>query len=115
LLNLLLRNYFVHNLYDQADKLLSKSTFPENAGNNQAARYSFYLGRIKALQLDYSSAHTFLTQAIRKAPQNNITAGFQQTVSSYVRMCVGVESIALTGPSFTLGPQILPCCPAVDG
>ncbi|SAM07506.1 hypothetical protein [Absidia glauca] len=83
LLNLLLRNYFVHNLYDQADKLLSKSTFPENAGNNQAARYSFYLGRIKALQLDYTSAHTFLTQAIRKAPQNNITAGFQQTVHKF--------------------------------
>ncbi|ORZ25224.1 proteasome regulatory subunit C-terminal-domain-containing protein [Absidia repens] len=83
LLNLLLRNYFVHNLYDQADKLLSKSTFPENAGNNQAARYTYYLGRIKALQLDYTSAHTFLTQAIRKAPQNNVTAGFQQTVNKF--------------------------------
>ncbi|ORZ22444.1 proteasome regulatory subunit C-terminal-domain-containing protein [Absidia repens] len=83
LLNLLLRNYFIHNLYDQADKLLSKSTFPENAGNNQAARYTYYLGRIKALQLDYTSAHTFLTQAIRKAPQNNVTAGFQQTVNKF--------------------------------
>ncbi|KAI8341521.1 proteasome regulatory subunit C-terminal-domain-containing protein [Chlamydoabsidia padenii] len=83
LLNLLLRNYFVHNLYDQADKLLSKSTFPENAGNNQAARYAYYLGRIKALQLDYTSAHTFLTQAIRKAPQNNVTAGFQQSVNKF--------------------------------
>ncbi|KAI8337186.1 proteasome regulatory subunit C-terminal-domain-containing protein [Chlamydoabsidia padenii] len=83
LLNLLLRNYFVHNLYDQADKLLSKSNFPENAGNNQAARYTYYLGRIKALQLDYTSAHTFLTQAIRKAPQNNLTAGFQQTVHKF--------------------------------
>ncbi|SAL96372.1 hypothetical protein [Absidia glauca] len=83
LLNLLLRNYFVHNLYDQADKLLSKSTFPENAGNNQAARYTYYLGRIKALQLDYTSAHTYLTQAIRKAPQNNVTAGFQQSVNKF--------------------------------
>ncbi|KAG1462773.1 hypothetical protein G6F56_005441 [Rhizopus delemar] len=83
LLNLLLRNYFHHNLYDQADKLVSKSTFPEKAGNNQAARYAYYLGRIKALQLDYTSAHTFLTQAIRKAPQNNITAGFQQTVYKF--------------------------------
>ncbi|EIE84168.1 hypothetical protein G6F46_001965 [Rhizopus delemar] len=83
LLNLLLRNYFYHNLYDQADKLVSKSTFPEKAGNNQAARYAYYLGRIKALQLDYTAAHTFLTQAIRKAPQNNITAGFQQTVYKF--------------------------------
>ncbi|KAL1928212.1 hypothetical protein VTP01DRAFT_3128 [Rhizomucor pusillus] len=83
LLNLSLRNYFVHNLYDQADKLVSKSAFPENAGNNQAARYAYYLGRIKALQLDYTSAHTYLTQAIRKAPQNNVTAGFQQTVYKF--------------------------------
>ncbi|KAG0749911.1 hypothetical protein G6F57_004433 [Rhizopus arrhizus] len=83
LLNLLLRNYFYHNLYDQADKLLSKSTFPEKAGNNQAARYAYYLGRIKALQLDYTAAHTFLAQAIRKTPQNSITAGFQQTVHKF--------------------------------
>ncbi|ORX45525.1 hypothetical protein DM01DRAFT_1340032 [Hesseltinella vesiculosa] len=83
LLNLLLRNYFLNNLYDQADKLLSKSTFPENAGNNQAARYAYYLGRIKALQLDYTLAHTYLTQAIRKAPQNTVTAGFQQTVYKF--------------------------------
>ncbi|KAI8140645.1 proteasome regulatory subunit C-terminal-domain-containing protein [Fennellomyces sp. T-0311] len=83
ILNLLLRNYFVHNLYDQADKLVSKSAFPENAGNNQAARYAYYLGRIKALQLAYTSAHTYLTQAIRKAPQNNVTAGFQQTVYKF--------------------------------
>ncbi|KAG1050586.1 hypothetical protein G6F43_007150 [Rhizopus delemar] len=83
LLNLLLRNYFYHNLYDQADKLLSKSTFPEKAGNNQAARYAYYLGRIKALQLDYTAAHTLLAQAIRKAPQNGITAGFQQTVHKF--------------------------------
>ncbi|KAF7723693.1 26S proteasome non-ATPase regulatory subunit [Apophysomyces ossiformis] len=83
LLNLILRNYFNHNLYDQADKLVSKSTFPENASNNQAARYAYYLGRIKALQLDYTAAHTYLTQAIRKAPQNNVTAGFQQTVHKF--------------------------------
>ncbi|KAI8883634.1 hypothetical protein K501DRAFT_219032 [Backusella circina FSU 941] len=83
LLNLLLRNYFLYNLYDQADKLVSKSNFPEKAGNNQAARYAYYLGRIKALQLDYTAAHTYLTQAIRKAPQNNVTAGFQQTVYKF--------------------------------
>jgi 26S proteasome regulatory subunit N3 len=83
LLNLLLRNYFLYSLYDQADKLVSKSTFPEKVGNNQAARYAYYLGRIKALQLDYTAAHTYLTQAIRKAPQNNVTAGFQQTVYKF--------------------------------
>ncbi|KAF0383890.1 proteasome regulatory particle lid subunit RPN3 [Gigaspora margarita] len=80
LLNLLLRNYFHYNLYDQADKLVSKTTFPETAGNNQQARYMYYLGRIKAIQLDYTVSHTHLLQAIRKAPQNTVTAGFQQAV-----------------------------------
>ncbi|CAG8738912.1 21966_t:CDS:10, partial [Racocetra persica] len=80
LLNLLLRNYFHYNLYDQADKLVSKTTFPETAGNNQQARYMYYLGRIKAIQLDYTVSHTHLLQAIRKAPQNAVTAGFQQAV-----------------------------------
>jgi len=67
-------------LYDQADKLVSKATFPETAGNNQQARYMYYLGRIKAIQLDYTASHTHLLQAIRKAPQNTVTAGFQQAV-----------------------------------
>ncbi|KAG0345859.1 26S proteasome non-ATPase regulatory subunit [Podila humilis] len=78
LINLLLRNYFHYNLYDQADKLVSKTTFPETATNNQLARYMYYLGRIKAIQLEYTESHQSLLQAVRKAPQNNITAGFQQ-------------------------------------
>jgi len=80
LLNLLLRNYFYYNLYDQADKLVSKTTFPETAGNNQQARYMYYLGRIKAIQLDYTASHMHLNQAVRKAPQSTVTAGFQQAV-----------------------------------
>ncbi|KAJ3204948.1 26S proteasome non-ATPase regulatory subunit [Entophlyctis luteolus] len=80
LLNLLLRNYLHFNLCDQADKLVSKSVFPENAGNSQSARYYFYLGRIKAIQLDYTASHRDLMQAIRKAPKNFKSAGFQQAV-----------------------------------
>jgi len=44
-MNLLLRNYLAYNLYDQADKLVSKATFPESASNNEWARYLFYLGK----------------------------------------------------------------------
>ncbi|KAJ3201251.1 26S proteasome non-ATPase regulatory subunit [Entophlyctis luteolus] len=80
LLNLLLRNYLHFNLCDQADKLVSKSLFPENAGNSQSARYYYYLGRIKAIQLDYTASHRDLMQAIRKAPKNIKSAGFQQAV-----------------------------------
>ena len=80
LINLLLRNYFHYNLYDQADKLVSKTAFPESAGNNQLARYMYYVGRIRAIQLNYTESHANLVQAIRKAPQNASTAGFQQAV-----------------------------------
>ncbi|OZJ06983.1 hypothetical protein BZG36_00260 [Bifiguratus adelaidae] len=83
LLNLLLRNYFHYNLYEAADKLVSKTAFPPNAANNQLARYLYYMGRIKALQLDYSAAHADLQAAIRKAPQNTASAGFQQTVYKF--------------------------------
>lgn len=57
-LNLLLRNYLTPSggelrLVEQADKLVSltKSTFPESASNNQFARYFYYTGMIKTIQL----------------------------------------------------------------
>ncbi|RDB29918.1 putative 26S proteasome regulatory subunit rpn3 [Hypsizygus marmoreus] len=80
LINRLLRNYLHYNLYDQADKLVSKTTFPTSAGNPQFARYHYYLGRIKAVQLNYSEAHTNLQQAIRRAPQPKTAPGFYQAV-----------------------------------
>ncbi|XP_067824969.1 26S proteasome non-ATPase regulatory subunit 3 [Heptranchias perlo] len=79
LLNLLLRNYLQYNLYDQAEKLVSKSIFPEQANNNEWARYLYYTGRIKAIQLEYSEARRTLTNALRKAPQHT-AVGFKQTV-----------------------------------
>ncbi|ORX78600.1 hypothetical protein BCR32DRAFT_301551 [Anaeromyces robustus] len=81
ILNLLLRNYLHYNLVEQADKLVLKTTFPEEASNNQFARYMFYLGRIKAIQLDYTSANRYLLQAIRKAPQSTKTVGFLQAAN----------------------------------
>lgn len=93
LLTLLLRNYIHYKLYDQADKLVSRTTFPENSGNNLMARYAYYLGRIRAIQLDYSAAHTHLLTAQRKAPaQNKAAAGFLQTVHKFsvvVNMLMG--------------------------
>jgi len=80
LINCLLRNFLNYNLYNQADKLVLKSTFPEQASNNEWARYYYYLGRIKALQLDYTEAHKHLLQSARKAPQNS-AEGFKQHVA----------------------------------
>ena len=79
LLNCLLRLYLHYNLYEQAAKLVSKSVFPEVASNNEWARFLYYLGRIKAIQLEYSEAHKNWLQAIRKAPQQT-AVGFKQIV-----------------------------------
>jgi 26S proteasome regulatory subunit N3 len=83
LINRLLRSYVNYSLYDQADKLVSKTTFPTSAGNPQFARYHYYLGRIKAVQLNYSAAHTNLQQAIRRAPPPKTAPGFYQAVHKF--------------------------------
>ncbi|RZF34685.1 hypothetical protein LSTR_LSTR002767 [Laodelphax striatellus] len=87
LINCLLRNYLHYSLYDQADKLVSKSVFPETASNNEWARFLYYLGRIKAARLEYSAAHKHLVQAMRKAPQT-AAVGFRQTAQ---KLAVTVE------------------------
>lgn len=71
--------------------MVSKSTFPETASTNEWARFLYYTGIIKAIQLDYSEAHKNLLQAIRKAPRH-AAYGFKQTVSSatYTEMVDGV-------------------------
>lgn len=83
LLNLLLRNYIKYNLYDQADKLLSRAKFPETRSNNQLARYLYYTGRVKAMQLDYSEALWNLQQALRKAPQSS-ALGFRVSAQKFM-------------------------------
>eukprot|EP00732_Lithocolla_globosa_P004186 Lithocolla_globosa_v1_NODE_3722_length_1597_cov_31.643969.p1 type:complete len:469 gc:universal NODE_3722_length_1597_cov_31.643969:48-1454(+) len=83
LVNILLRNLLASKLYDQADKLVSKTAFPSSASAPQLARYHYYLGRIRATQLEYSESHRHLLTAIRKAPQTDHAPGFQQTVHKF--------------------------------
>ncbi|KAK6514148.1 26S proteasome non-ATPase regulatory subunit [Arthrobotrys conoides] len=78
---LLLRNYLSTSHISQADLLVTHAAFPETAANNLFARYSYYLGRIRAIQLDYSSAHEYLISATRKAPQVTVAAGFVQAAN----------------------------------
>lgn len=68
LINLILRSYYLEGQVDQASKFASKVTFPETRSNAEFARYLFYMGLVKAVQLEYSESHSFLTQAVRKAP-----------------------------------------------
>lgn len=77
-ITLLLRNYLSTSHINQADLLIAHNTFPESASNNQIARYMYYLGRIRAIQLRYSEAHEHLTSATRKSPSSHVASGFYQ-------------------------------------
>lgn len=75
---LLLRNYLSTSHITQADLLIQHSQFPDSAANSQVARYLYYLGRIRAIQLSYSEAHEHLVGATRKAPTSYKASGFYQ-------------------------------------
>jgi len=82
IVNHLLRNYIHHNLYHEADLLFSntKDTLSQPfRSNNQMARYCYYYGRIKLVQLSYNEAHDNFQQALRKAPDKAI--GFKTIVT----------------------------------
>ena len=76
LINLILRCFYIQGLVDQGQKFASKIEFPETRSNAEFARYLFYMGIIRAVQLQYSEAHSFLSQAIRKAP-STVATGFR--------------------------------------
>lgn len=78
---LLLRNYLLTSHISQADLLVSHTQFPENAASNQVARFLYYLGRTRAIQLRYTEAHEHLTAATRKAPSSASALGFSQTAT----------------------------------
>ncbi len=71
ILNILVRSYINENEYELARNLTAKVNFPETVSNSQFARYLYYNGRIKAIQLEYSEAENRLVQASRKAPQSS--------------------------------------------
>ena len=79
LINTLLRIYLQQEQYEFAWNFVEKTTFPTEASNNEVARYLYYLGRIKAVKLDYSASQRDLLEASRKAPQK-VAIGFRQQV-----------------------------------
>ncbi|KAK5119178.1 hypothetical protein LTR85_007792 [Meristemomyces frigidus] len=75
---LLLRNYISTADITQADLLVAQTQFPSSAANNQVCRYLYYIGRIRAIQLAYTQAHSHLESATRKSPTTGPAAGFYQ-------------------------------------
>lgn len=111
LLNLLLRNYLHFHLYEQAEKLASKTEFNEQkASSNEAARYYFYLGCINAVQLSYTAAYNNLQKALRKGPRET-AKGFRSIVTKFsviVQLLLGEIPERLTFRSEGIKQSLIP-------
>jgi 26S proteasome regulatory subunit N3 len=79
-INLLLRSYLLQNQYDQADRLIAKTSFQGQVNQAQSVRWLFYAGRLRAIQLNYSKAKDYFQTAIRRAPKDEVAPGFVQAV-----------------------------------
>ena len=66
----------------QAEKFRAKAQRPEQSrSHTQYCRYLYYLGRIKAIQLEYTDARDYLQQAARKVSCQSVG----QPCAAYVR------------------------------
>ena len=84
LTNIILRSYLSANLYEQAAQFQKLCKFPaEPRSPNELARFNYYLGRIKAIQLDYAEAYEYLMVAMRKAPHKS-AVGFRSQVTKLI-------------------------------
>ena len=89
ILNLLLRLPALR-AYDQAEKLRARAQLPASRSNQQQCRYLYHLGRIRAIQLEYSDAkelpHPGAPQGARDGARFR-AGGFQWIV--VVRLLLG--------------------------
>ncbi|SCU85307.1 LAME_0D00870g1_1 [Lachancea meyersii CBS 8951] len=80
LITFILRSFLQTGEVDTAADFISKVEFPSSndVSSPLEARYYFYLSKLNAIQLDYSSANDYVIAAIRKAPSTNKSLGFLQ-------------------------------------
>ena len=83
LINCIIRYYLITNNVDLARAFLSKTRFKENISTNEDSRYLFYIGRIEAIQMNYSEAYKHLTNSFRKAPEKT-GEGFKTLVNKHI-------------------------------
>jgi 26S proteasome regulatory subunit N3 len=84
--NVIIRSFLSQNLYEQARNFIAKTSFPEHASNNQFARYLYYLGRIKVVQLEYNEAQARLVNSLRRGPEVG-ARGFRIQVQKLQVIC----------------------------
>ncbi|CCF55760.1 hypothetical protein KAFR_0A03250 [Kazachstania africana CBS 2517] len=79
LINLIIRSYLSAGEVESASDFVSKVDFPtSDVSSPLEARYYFYLSKVNAIQLDYSTANEYIIAAIKKAPHNSKSLGFLQ-------------------------------------
>ena len=80
LITFILRSFLQTGEVDTAADFISKVEFPRSndVSSPLEARYYFYLSKISAIQLDYSTANEYVIAAIRKAPNTRKCIGFLQ-------------------------------------
>lgn len=79
----LLRAYLQLKSFVPAAKLVTKVQFPDMASNNNWARFYYYVGRIRALQLQHVDAAQYFQLSLQKAPQDS-AIGFKQNVYKWI-------------------------------
>lgn len=78
LINCVLRYYLQTSNYEQAKNFLSKSKYTENINVEEDSRHLYYLGKINAINMNYSDSFSNLTNSLRKAPTG--AKGFIATI-----------------------------------
>lgn len=85
LINLVLRKYIAEKEYSQARMFITATAEvplldSSNVGNNQQIRYLYYVGKVAAVEANYSESDLNVTRAIRKCPTDT-GVGFRLTIN----------------------------------
>ena len=83
LINCIIRYYLNNKNIEMARSFISKTKFIENISTHEDARYLFYIGKIEAIQMNYSDSYNHLSSSFRKAPEKT-GEGFKNLVNKYL-------------------------------
>ena len=83
LINCIIRYYLNNKNIEMARSFISKTKYVENISSYEDARYLFYIGKIEAIQMNYSDSYTHLSSSFRKAPEKT-AQGFKNLVNKYL-------------------------------
>jgi 26S proteasome regulatory subunit N3 len=83
LINCIIRYYLNNKNIEMARSFISKTKYIENISPYEDARYLFYIGKIEAIQMNYSDSYTHLSSSFRKAPEKT-AQGFKTLVNKYL-------------------------------